>query len=689
MVVSTGLHDRADLAWWAPYLEKGAAARREGRGVGAPQGFFAASAAASADAKKEAPAVSPSEPEPWLPAAVTVEVDSAAWDVRVKQGRSVGDLVASAEEAGAGKGAPAAADGGGVSGNSDAPKKPESSLRATYELTSVVAHLEDPETDDEDDDEEEEDGEDGGSGGDSDRDGSDAGGRGLRAPPSRSVRFFSAASASSRGDGEGHLVTHVRVPASYLDSTSGIFAAGAGKEGKAKEEEGKEEEGNAEEGGGTGERSGGGVEADESATPTWLLINDFAIIPTDAKEPRRTYGSAKAPALLMFTRVEEAGDEAAGANVAAVAAAAQTPPQPQPRRPLPPPPPPPPVRPARLLSDAEFVSLCARGEVGSRSAAAAAAASAAAGAAAAAAAPSSFVPFGLDELPRPGDLFGLDAEFVALAPALREMRTDGEIVETRPARLGLARVSVVRGGRDGGPSSSAPPPPLLNVPAIDDYIRQNEPVFDYLTRWSGLRPADLDPASTLARGGAPLATLKEAYAKLAHLVAAGATFVGHGLAQDFRMINIVVPPDQVVDTVHLFHLGEEARRGEVGGGGGGGEKTEGRGRRGRRRRRLRAAAAAPAASPTAAAASSASASWSPACWATRTSSRASTTPSRTPGPRWRSTRSGASSRGKGSSRRRSRRSTSTGAATASTRAQTRARGAGSSLGTDDGGAMGC
>lgn len=573
MVVSTGLHDRADLAWWAPYLEKGAAARREGRGVGAPpQGFFAASAAASADAKKEAPAVSPSEPEPWLPAAVTVEVDSAAWDVRVKQGRSVGDLVASAEEAGAGKGAPAAADGGGVSGDSDAPKKPESSLRATYELTSVVAHLEDPETDDEDDDEEEEEGEDGGSGGDSDRDGSDAGGRGLRAPPSRSVRFFSAASASSRGDGEGHLVTHVRVPASYLDSTSGIFAAGAGKEGKA-----KEEEGNAEEGGVTGERSGGGVEADESATPTWLLINDFAIIPTDAKEPRRTYGSAKAPALLMFTRVEEAGDEAAGANVAAVAAAAQTPPQPQPRRPLPPPPPPPPVRPARLLSDAEFVSLCARGEVGSRSAAAAAAASAAAAAAAAAAAPSSFVPFGLDELPRPGDLFGLDAEFVALAPALREMRTDGEIVETRPARLGLARVSVVRGGRDGGPSSSAPPPPLLNVPAIDDYIRQNEPVFDYLTRWSGLRPADLDPASTLARGGAPLATLKEAYAKLAHLVAAGATFVGHGLAQDFRMINIVVPPDQVVDTVHLFHLGEEARRGEVGGGGGRGGEDGGEG----------------------------------------------------------------------------------------------------------------
>lgn len=43
------------------------------------------------------------------------------------------------------------------------------------------------------------------------------------------------------------------------------------------------------------------------------------------------------------------------------------------------------------------------------------------------------------------------------------------------ARLGLARVSVVRG--EGAAAGS---------PAIDDYIRSLEPISDYLTKWSGL-----------------------------------------------------------------------------------------------------------------------------------------------------------------------------------------------------------
>ena len=44
-----------------------------------------------------------------------------------------------------------------------------------------------------------------------------------------------------------------------------------------------------------------------------------------------------------------------------------------------------------------------------------------------------------------------------------------------PARLGLARVSVVRGAGE-----------RAGEPCIDDYIQAVEPVHDYLTKWSGL-----------------------------------------------------------------------------------------------------------------------------------------------------------------------------------------------------------
>lgn len=131
-------------------------------------------------------------------------------------------------------------------------------------------------------------------------------------------------------------------------------------------------------------------------------------------------------------------------------------------------------------------------------------------------------PLTFDELPQKGDLCGIDAEFVALKEEEAEVRSDGTRALLRPSRFSLARLSVVRGqGPDEG------------VPFMDEYIATTEPIFDYLTDFSGIRPGDLDPNISTHR----LIPLKAAYRKLRILLDIGCLFVGHGLKKDFRTIS--------------------------------------------------------------------------------------------------------------------------------------------------------
>ncbi|SMR52395.1 unnamed protein product [Zymoseptoria tritici ST99CH_1E4] len=139
----------------------------------------------------------------------------------------------------------------------------------------------------------------------------------------------------------------------------------------------------------------------------------------------------------------------------------------------------------------------------------------------------------------------IDAEFVRLLREEIDVDATGSRRMTRPARSALARVSVLRGAGEDA-----------ELPFIDDYISIEDPIDDYLTRYSGLHAGDLTPGQSRFE----LVCLKEVYKKLWVLLNLGAVFIGHGLSSDFRIINIHVPEAQVIDTQDLFSLGSRGRR---------------------------------------------------------------------------------------------------------------------------------
>lgn len=147
-----------------------------------------------------------------------------------------------------------------------------------------------------------------------------------------------------------------------------------------------------------------------------------------------------------------------------------------------------------------------------------------------------------EEPPGKGSVLALDCEFVMVSREEADIFGDGTRKVVVPARMALARVSVIRGyGR------------LHGRALIDDYVAVRENVVDYLTRFSGLVEGDLH----VGRSQHTVSSLKSVYKRLRCLVDAGCVFVGHGLKSDFRIINFVVPTEQVVDTVTMFRQGNK------------------------------------------------------------------------------------------------------------------------------------
>jgi len=135
-------------------------------------------------------------------------------------------------------------------------------------------------------------------------------------------------------------------------------------------------------------------------------------------------------------------------------------------------------------------------------------------------------------LPGPGDVVALDAEFVAVALEERRPSARGAVITAR-ARLAPARVSVLRA--DGST-------------LFDDWVCPAEPVVDHLTRFSGVKPGELDPATSRRR----LVAERAVALKLRALVDLGVVWVGHGLRSDFAVLGICPPERLVRDTASLY-----------------------------------------------------------------------------------------------------------------------------------------
>ncbi|KAL0238945.1 hypothetical protein PCE1_004636 [Barthelona sp. PCE] len=159
------------------------------------------------------------------------------------------------------------------------------------------------------------------------------------------------------------------------------------------------------------------------------------------------------------------------------------------------------------------------------------------------------------ECPRKGDIVAFDAEFVALSLEVAFLDKSGQRKISQPFDFFPGRVTLLRGLKPSDDVFVVDDEERSGLstwgcgdPFFDCCIAVDEPVKDHLTRYSGLRKGDLSRTSSSYH----LVTLRSVIFLMKTLVDIGVIFVGHGLDQDWRTLNLLIPSDQQIDTSLLY-----------------------------------------------------------------------------------------------------------------------------------------
>lgn len=227
---------------------------------------------------------------------------------------------------------------------------------------------------------------------------------------------------------------------------------------------------------------------EEASSSSWVLFNGFAVSNTTMDDARTFHDSFKEPCLLMYRAIDMDDETNVENNPGAGLPKVQIP--------------------AHVMNARSLATVPSK--------------------------TNNNEPFNISSIYE-GKLVAFDAEFVSVQEEESTHLESGSKMILRETRHAVGRISII----------DCETRQVL----VDDHVLPRERVVDYLTRFSGIVPEDLDPTKTHHN----LISTRGAYLKLRYLMEQGCIFVGHGLRQDFATVNLVVPPHQILDTVEIYH----------------------------------------------------------------------------------------------------------------------------------------